>query len=121
MTNWQRLPFQPLLDAVSATLRSATCHERTGANPSHGLNRTPDRTDPDRSRQATALVLGIDYRALSRYESDGSIPIRSAERIADHLGLHPAEIWDNYYDDIEPDDLEHGLSLINDLRKDQAA
>lgn len=40
-----------------------------------------------------AAACGVSRRAVHRWLNTGVIPARSAEKVAEHLGQHPATIW----------------------------
>lgn len=50
---------------------------------------------------AVARRLGVDVNTVHRYRKHG-VSHNIADRIAIQLGLHPAEIWPNYYEEYEP-------------------
>ena len=45
---------------------------------------------------ALARVLGCDHAQVSRWRSRG-LPLDSADRRAVSLGLHPVEVWPDWY------------------------
>lgn len=45
---------------------------------------------------ALARALGCDHTQVSRWRSQG-LPLDSADRVAVALGLHPAEVWPDWY------------------------
>lgn len=56
-----------------------------------------DPADVGPSTKALARRLGIDRRQIYRWRKAG-LTITRAEWLADRLGRHPAELWDNYYE-----------------------
>lgn len=45
------------------------------------------------SHRDIGKVCGVDQAQISRWVTTGSLPFRNAEKIAIHLGWHPAGIW----------------------------
>lgn len=45
-----------------------------------------------------AATLGVTPRSVRRWRQSGSIILWRAERAADRLGLHPVDIWPDYYE-----------------------
>ena len=60
---------------------------------------------PMHDQQQLAVWLGVTTRSLQRWriEGDGTVPFKSADEVAIHLGRHPAEIWgDEYFNVVAP-------------------
>lgn len=49
------------------------------------------------SISALARALGRDYAQVQKWSSDG-VPERSADRIAVAVGLHPVDVWPDWYE-----------------------
>ena len=47
-----------------------------------------------------ATMLDCTSRSIIRWRNTGTIPLRSLEDIAGHLGVHPSELWAGYVDTI---------------------
>ena len=45
------------------------------------------------SHRDIGKVCGVDQAQITRWVNTGSLPFRNAEKIAIHLGWHPAGIW----------------------------
>ena len=45
------------------------------------------------SHKEIGRVCGVDQAQITRWINTGSLPFRNAEKIAIHLGWHPAGIW----------------------------
>jgi transposase len=43
-----------------------------------------------------ARRLGVSMKSVHRYKKHG-VPSQSADRLAIHIGSHPALVWPNYY------------------------
>lgn len=72
---WSRpLPFAPLIPLIEAAYQPL---DDVGHIGIHGKG---------------ARVLNVDRRSIIRWER-GGVPFTSADRVADELGLHPANIW----------------------------
>lgn len=50
------------------------------------------------SASAIAAIAGLSQRAIVRYRSAGTVPLRTVEDIADHIGVHPSELSGDYVD-----------------------
>lgn len=71
-TPYARLPFGPLHAAAVAIL---------------------DTHVDDVNDQHVADVLGISHDLVGRYRRRGWLPDDVADRVAVHIGRHPAELW----------------------------
>lgn len=50
------------------------------------------------SGSAIAELAGLSRRAVVRYRTAGTIPLRAVEDIADHMGVHPSDLSGDYVD-----------------------
>lgn len=46
-------------------------------------------------------IIGFSRAVAYRWGREGGIPSRTADAAACRLGLHPLEIWPDFYDDID--------------------
>jgi len=49
-----------------------------------------------------ASIVGVNKQTVLRWRHTGWIPWRQADRVACQLGLHPAELWDEWTTRLEP-------------------
>lgn len=76
MSVWRRpLPFDPLVPLIEANYQPVD-----------------DTVSVIGIRGKGARVLNVNRATICRWERSG-VPFTSADRVADELGLHPANIW----------------------------
>lgn len=76
-----RYPLQPLLDAFG------TVNTRAGAR----------NMEVDCTTAALAEMMGVSPRAIHRWRAEGLSEL-TADRAAVTLGLHPASIWPEWWE-----------------------
>lgn len=86
----QWLPLAPLRDAhrVAVFERAMWLRQQSSS--------------PDALANAEAELFGVTRRTVERWKSGATtrVQVSTAERICDHLGCHPAEIWGHEYVDM---------------------
>ena len=92
----RRLPLEPLLDYLRLT--SGLPEHRTNAPCACSVGRGGGLDAPRcLSNKSIAALCGVSERMPYRWVDSGGITVFRAEVVADHLGVHPAEIWADYY------------------------
>ena len=84
----QRFQAEPLLAAIGES-------EITNTNAGY----LGESTQPWVAGFA-AHVLAVSAATVHRWKAEG-IPQHAADKAAIHIGLHPAELWPDFYDDLE--------------------
>lgn len=81
-----RLPFGPLADLAEARWRPSSADSARSAGPTAHIHQ----------------MLGGRWNrtVISRWES-GGLTRHVADRVACEAGLHPANIWPEWFDDLE--------------------
>lgn len=84
------LPLGPLRDAHRVAVLQRALWLRQHAD------------GPDALANAEAELFGVTRRTIERWKSGETtrVQVSTAERICDHLGVHPAEIWGQVYVDM---------------------
>lgn len=82
------LPAAPLIDYISRGLQKPESPKALAAEQI--LGHPTDRRIGQR--------IGVSRSCVSRWRRRGTLRLEVAERYADALGVHPAEIWSGYYD-----------------------
>ncbi len=50
-----------------------------------------------RSLSEVARAGGVDYRTAKQWKRVGRLPAGRADRVATRLGMHPCELWDEWW------------------------
>lgn len=114
MRHTSRLPLGPLLTA--AGLEPLPAREAPVRDVRRGVdwcdyNATgrPPGTSGQRGMDYVAEQVGVTARTLHRSAHDGLSP-RQADEYATRLGLHPANVWTDWYQILDELGVNHGAA-----------
>ena len=88
-----RLPFAPLTEALGSVWYEQQVKDSWGKRLDCSVWRLAEGSHAGTISELT----GYNRKRLDRWRREG-IPLEDADRIAVALGLHPASIWERWYE-----------------------